>query len=130
MDEYRIIDDAAAEKKYGFRMRETIRRISQRDEGKKLLSGWSVYLCKGVADNKAPSSKEFQCIVEASGASWLSTNQQLKAASPSTLLIVTGLTNAESQLKPKTVNQARSNGAVVRSFKDLFDCIMTQAIDW
>lgn len=126
---YLILNDKEAEKKYGFTMKETLQRI-QSGGGTKILEGWSVYLCNGVAGDKAPSKQEFQCIVDATGAEWLGSQKELKAAGPKKLLVLTGVTGVERQLKVPAVKKALAQGALAKSFKELFDVIILQVCNW
>jgi hypothetical protein len=72
---YRIKHNAtycrSLEQQYtNFSMRATLRNIQHRST--LLLQGWYVYVCPKVAGQKAPSTNEFQYIIEAAGASYLS----------------------------------------------------------
>jgi hypothetical protein len=74
-----VLDDAEAEKRqHTFSMREMlIQADGMRANGKALLTGYSVHVCSGVAgkdtkNNKTPRLGEFKLIVEAAGASWMS----------------------------------------------------------
>ena len=58
-DDFLLLDNREAEKRYNFSMNETIRNgiLARRKRGG-VLGGWSVYICSGVAGNKAPNMKE------------------------------------------------------------------------
>lgn len=57
-DNFLLLNDREAEKRYGFSMKETISLgiLARRKKGG-VLGGWSVYVCSGVAGNKAPNMK-------------------------------------------------------------------------
>ena len=58
-DGYLLLNDREAEKRYNFSMEETIRHgtLARKKRGG-VLGGWSVYICAGVAGNRAPTMKE------------------------------------------------------------------------
>jgi len=58
-DGYLLLNDREAEKRYEFTMEDTIRNgILARKKRGGVLGGWSVYICSGVAGNRAPTMKE------------------------------------------------------------------------
>lgn len=73
---YRIKHDApycrSLEQQYAsFSMRTTLRNIEHRKT--LLFHGWHIYICPKVAGNKAPTTNEFQYIIAAAGATYVST---------------------------------------------------------
>jgi hypothetical protein len=131
-DDFLILNDSEAEAKYDFSMRDTLERISSNiDQGTKLLGGWCIYVCKGVAGNKAPSEDELRLIVEAAGGTWLSSLNAagMKDVDVSRLLVVTGDPETKKQLSPKLVVTALSGGAVKRTTSWLFHAVMAQHLD-
>jgi hypothetical protein len=131
-DEFLILDDTEAEEKYNFSMRRTLERISSNiDLGTTLLGDWWVYVCKGVAGNKAPSEDELRLIVEAAGGTWLASLSAsgTKGVSVSRLLVVTGDPESKKQLSVKLVASALRSGAVKQTTSWLFHAIMTQHLD-
>lgn len=122
-----ILSDEEAEEKYDFSMRQTLKTVKKRlKENDKLLGGWSVFVCKGVAGNKAPSTKELQLIVEAAGAIWL-TSLKNHLDNENTI-IVTSDPEKKSQLT-KAINTATDAGAKKRTTSWLFKALLTQETD-
>jgi hypothetical protein len=73
----------AIEQQYKFSMRTALRNIQNRynnsttdgdnnNNNNLLFHGWHIYICPKVAGNKAPTTMEFQYIIEASGGIYLS----------------------------------------------------------
>jgi len=127
-----VLHDAEAEKLYDFSMRQTLKNISSNlERGTFLLDGWWIFVCKGVAGNKAPSSEELQRIVEAAGGSWLVllTPSATKDVNPSRLLLITGDPETKKQLSSKPVASVLHNGASKRTTAWLFHAIMKQQLD-
>jgi hypothetical protein len=56
-------------------MRTTLRNIDQRTT--LLFHGWYIHVCPKVAGNKAPTTIEFQYIIEAAGATYISTMKNI-----------------------------------------------------
>jgi hypothetical protein len=66
--DFLLTDDIEAEVKYGFSMQTSIDRSERlRSNDKKVFSGWSVHVCRGVAGNKAPPQEELKLIVQQAG---------------------------------------------------------------
>jgi hypothetical protein len=131
-DNFLILNDTEAEAKYDFSMRDTLERISSNiEQDTHLLGGWWIYVCKGVAGNKAPAEDELRLIVEAAGGTWLSSLNAsgMKDVDVSRLLVVTGDPESKKQLSPKLVASALSGGAVKRATSWLFHAVMTQHLD-
>lgn len=122
-----VIADAHAEKKYGFSMKKTLKTIESRRS--RLLEGWSVYVCKGVAGNKAPGADELQLMIEAAGGSLLGSFTKKKGLDFSKILIITSDPETSKQVSTKTVAAALDEGASKRTVKWLFDALMKQESD-
>jgi hypothetical protein len=123
-----LVNDTKAEEAYGFNMSDTISRGAEmRREGKTLLNGMSVFICKGVAGNKAPPENELKLIVEAAGGTWVTVPvlEKLKASEG---IIVTSNPAPKQQLSTKEVAKAIKNGMQHRTTSWLFDCIMKQEL--
>jgi hypothetical protein len=129
-----------AEKRYVFSFLKSMNNRTRRlKDGVHLLDGWSVYVCRGVAGNNAPSEEEFRLLVEAAGASWLtdpcaSFGERLDDSSATTstqrrlLLIVTSDPERTCQVWPDDVDIAVRNGAAKRKTTWLFNAFMAQDI--
>lgn len=125
--DFLILDSKKVEKQYNFTMRRTLDNLTRRlDRGAHLLDGWSVYVCAGVAGINAPPEKEFRLIVEAAGASWLS-SPSARGLDPAKLLIITS--DPEPRMPSKPVVTALKNGATKRTTTWLFDAMMAQEVD-
>ena len=122
--------DKEAEKKYSFSMKKTLSIIVNRIDSDmpRLLEGWSVFVCKGVAGNRAPEAKELRLMVEAAGGSWLATCTK-KGIDFSKLLIITSDPEQTKPVPVKSVSGALENGASKRTTTWLFDAFMKQECD-
>jgi hypothetical protein len=127
--DYLILDNEKVEQQYKFTMRHTLTNLTRRlEQGTYLLDGWSVFVCTGVAGNKAPPEEEFRLVVEAAGASWL-TSPASRGLVHSKILIITSDPETKKQLSPKPVATALKNGATKRTTTWLFNAIMAQEAD-
>jgi len=125
-----LISDKKAEKNYGFNMKDTLKTIESRlEDGKRLLEGWQVYFCTGVAGNRAPDAKESRLMIEAAGGEWVTSCAKAKVADFKKLLIITSDPEPPKQVKVKAVSGAIENGASKRTTKWLFDAMMKQECD-
>jgi hypothetical protein len=130
-----LLEDINAEKQYDFSMREALQRGDElRGKGEFLLSGYWVYVCKGVAGNNAPPAKELELIVDAAGATWLSSisARTMKGVDASKLLIITPKSPTKKKAKTaeaKDVEKAVKNGASSHPASWLFQCIIKQSLD-
>lgn len=127
--DFLLLDDREAEKRYDFSMKETLRNgmlVRERRGG--LFGGWFVYVCSGVAGNKAPSFKELNLIVEAAGGQVLSSLSDLKNCDPLKTIVLTSKPSTKSQLKERGVAKAVSLGARIMSTAWLFHAIITQKL--
>lgn len=129
--DYLLVNDEVAESQYNFNMRDTLMRAGKmRSNRQSLLGGYSVFVCAGVAGNKAkdnrtPPLNEFHLILEAAGAKWLSS---LPRSNLSKVIVIVSKIDreAKTQLSVKTVAAAIKKGARRTSTEELFHCIMTQ----
>ena len=154
---YRIKHNASycrsLEQQYtNFSLRTTLRNIQRRSA--LLFHGWYIYVCPKVAGQKAPSTNEFQYIIEAAGAKyvsamknivWNDNNNEEKeerghAGSVNILMITsdpptkTQLTHIEKQSKSLSV--LLSSDPLMNKTKEIYDrtttwffhTIMTQEI--
>jgi len=125
-----LVLDKDAEKKYSFSMKKTMGIIESRlnNATPRLLEGWTVYICKGVAGNRAPDAKELRLMIEAAGGSW-TTSCAKKGLDFSKLLIITSEPEPSKQVSVKAVSGALENGAEKRTTTWLFDAMMKQECD-
>lgn len=123
-----LLNDAKAETAYGFKMRETLSNGNRmRQEGKTLLNGMSVFICDGVAGNKAPPENELKLIINAAGGKWVTAPALAKVKAPQTI-IITSNPAQKGQLSAKEVSKAIKKGTMCRTTNWLFDCIMKQEL--
>jgi hypothetical protein len=140
VNDFRLLDDKDAEAQYTFSMRETLLRSHEmRTSGKTLLGGFAVFVCPGVAGQKAkgnmtPPAKEFRLIIEAAGATWLSSVPSSKTKGEddfSSIVVVTSKLDdeAEKQLTNKRIAAVVEKCALVLTTEQLFHSMMTQQLD-
>ncbi|KAL3802984.1 hypothetical protein HJC23_011607 [Cyclotella cryptica] len=124
------VDDAEAEKRYSFSMRETIQNGNnvRRARGGVLGGRW-IYICKGVAGNLAPSTKELHLIIEAAGGAVLRSLSSSLSYDPAHMIIITSDPRTHSQLNENGIEQHIANGAKMRTTSWLFHTIITQRFD-
>lgn len=134
-EDYFIVD-AKAESQYDFCMVQTLDKArANLTEGSPLLHGIFVYVCKGVAGNKAPPENELKLIVEAAGGVWLTrlddpTCTYGKGRNCVLVIITSSDPKAEKrQLKVRDVTSALRNGAVHKTTAWLFHTMLTQERD-
>jgi hypothetical protein len=133
-NDFLLLGDKKAEETYDFDMRITLQRGDKlRRKNKFLLSGYSVYVCSGVAGVKAPPKEELNLIVNAAGGKWLSSlaPRDIGDINASKILIVT----KEKPDKKKTKSTEASNvdkavklGAQTCHASRLFQCIIRQSM--
>jgi hypothetical protein len=131
-----LVKDGVAETQYDFNMRETLVRAGKlRSNGKIVLGTYCVFVCTGVAgnqskDNRTPPLKEFRLILEAAGATWISSLPNSTSSSSifsKVILIVSKVEReAKKQLSLKKVAEAVNKGAISQTTEELFHGIMTQ----
>jgi hypothetical protein len=131
-----LVDDGEAEANYDFHMRETLMRAgSMRSSGKSLLGRYSVFVCAGVAGNKSknnrtPPIEEFRLILEAAGATWLSSLPSNTKSLSSTIVIMSKVAGeAKKQLSAKKVAETLKKGAISKTTEEMFHGIMTQKFE-
>lgn len=127
--DFLLLGDKEAEKKYNFNMKETLengRKARLEKDG--VLSGWSVYVCSGVAGNNAPSSKELNLVIEATGATLLRSLSASAVSDPSKTIVLTSDPCTGKQSSEKGVVRVTKLGAKLRSTSWLFHTIITQNI--
>lgn len=130
-DKFLVLHDTEAEKKYEFSMRQTLKRISNNlEKHASLLGGRSVFVCKGVAGNKAPSENELRMIIGAAGGTWLASLSAatIKDIDASRILLITSDPEQKKQVSPKPVANALRNGAAKCTTSFLFHAIMLQEL--
>ncbi|KAL7498806.1 hypothetical protein ACHAWT_006663 [Skeletonema menzelii] len=126
---YLLVDDKEAEKRYSFSMRETIQNGIQVRENGGVLGGLYVYICSGVAGNKAPSTKELNLIIEAAGGKVLSSLTASKLADPAKTIVLTSDPSTPSQLREPGVRNILKLGGKIVPISWLFEVIITQCIN-
>lgn len=125
-DDFLLLDNESAEKAYNFSMRESIRNgILARKRGG-LLGGWCVYICSGVAGNKAPSVKELTLIIEATGARVITSLNDSDMLEPQSIMILTSDPTTEAQKNEFGVRKIERLGAQIVTTTWLFQTIITQ----
>merc|ERR1712194_417788 len=122
-EDFLLLGDKEAERTYTFSMKETLHngRRARLERGG-VLGGWSVYICSGVAGNNAPSSKDLDLIVQATGATLLSNLTRI--ADPLKTIVITSDPVTQCQLKES--GAARGLGGKIRTTLWLFSTIITQ----
>jgi hypothetical protein len=131
-----LVSDGVAETQYNFNMRETLMRAGKmRSNGKSLLGAYSIFVCTGVAgnkskDNRTPPLEEFRLILEAAGATWISSlpnSTKSSSISSKVILLVSKVDReAKKQLSLKKVAEAVKKGAISKTTEEVFHGIMTQ----
>jgi hypothetical protein len=125
-----LIRDKDFEKHYNFSMEKAYNRIfSHVKNDTRLLEGWSVFVCPGVAGNKAPPTIELKLIVEAARGSWLTKLAPNPKVSYDKTLIITSDPPTSKQENAKYVENAVKEGARKRTTTWLFRATMTQELD-
>ncbi|KAL9180369.1 hypothetical protein ACHAXT_008339 [Thalassiosira profunda] len=126
-DDYLLLGDKEAEKRYDFTMKDTLEKgRAARLERGGVLGGWSVHIGSGVAGNNAPSAKELNLIVEATGATLL---PKISAVSdPAKTIILTSDPCTDAQRSARGVPKAVGQGAKLLPTTWLFHTIITQQL--
>lgn len=133
VDDYLLTNDKEAESKYDFSMQNSLANADEmQKKGTKVLTGWSVHVCKGVAGNKAPPAKELKLIVENAGGAWKPSLAQGPLANSdfSRLLIITSDPEKKSQTTVRAVKAALADGATKKTTSWLFGCMMKQEVSF
>jgi hypothetical protein len=125
-----LIHDKDFEKSYNFSMEKAYKRItSHLKNGTRLLDGWFVYVCPGVAGNKAPPTNELKLIVEAARGSWLTKLAPNPKVPYEKTLIITSDPPTSKQENAKYVDKAVREGARKRTTTWFFRATMTLELD-
>jgi hypothetical protein len=120
------IGDKEAETKYNFSMKETVQNgMLARTRGG-VLGGYYVYVCSGIAGNRAPSIKEFKLIIEAAGGHLLNSLAPSEVVDPLKTIVLTNEPPTSSQLKERGVKNIVKCGGKVETTSWLFHSIITQ----
>lgn len=130
-DNFLLVNDKKFEKKCNFEMRSALESSAElRKKGKKVLSGWSVHVCKGVAGEKAPPEQEMKLIVEHAGGVWTPSLSQKKLADVdlSKIVIITSDPEVQKQASVKPVKNVLDKGAKKATTSWLFDTLMRQEV--
>ena len=127
---YLLVGDKEAEKHYSFSMKETIQNgIQVRETTGGVLGGLYVYICSGVAGNRAPSTKELNLIIEAAGGKVLSSLATCKLLDPAKTIVLTSDPSTPSQLREPGVRNILKLGGKTMKTSWLFHVIITQCIN-
>lgn len=120
--------DREAEKTYTFSMAETLKNgQSAREDRGGVLGGWYVYICNGVAGNKAPSAKELKLLVDAAGATLLPSLSDKHVVDFAKTMVITSDPATKSQQKERGIDKVSSANRKTTSW--LFQTMITQTID-
>lgn len=120
--------DREAEKTYTFSMEETLKNgQSAREDRGGVLGGWYVYICHGVAGNKAPSAKELKLLVDAAGATLLPSFSEKHVVDFAKTLVITSDPATKSQQKERGIDKVSIANRKTTSW--LFQTMITQTID-
>jgi hypothetical protein len=126
----------AFEKKYGFKLKESIKRARQlRVENRLLLSGIKAYICPGVAgkndtNNRTPIASEFRAILEGAGATVIKMLPE-SFEKITRIIIITSKVEKEAakQRKASLVKRALEEREVVAlTTTEIFDAITSQIL--
>lgn len=128
-NDYLLLSDRDAEKTYNFSLSDALKNgeLARKERGG-VLGGCFVYICSGVAGNKAPSLKELKLIIEAAGATMLQSLSDQNVIDPTKTIIITSDPASESQLKERGVKRVTSMGGRVCTTSWLFQTTITQEI--
>ncbi|CAB9510086.1 of DNA damage checkpoint protein 1 [Seminavis robusta] len=127
------ITDKAAEALYGFSMQTSLERAEKlRSNEKNVLSGWSVFLCHGVAGNMSPPEEEWGYLVEGAGGTFISSMSQktVSGIDLRNLVIITSDPEQKTQTKSNLIRFALENGAKQVTTSKFFSFIMNQKMDF
>jgi hypothetical protein len=121
------VQDHRAEQAHNFSMSRSLQNLDRHlRKGVLLLSGWSVFVCPGVAGKKAPPTNDFRLLVEAAGAIWLA-SISMPDLNMTKVVVITS--DPEMKAQQKTTATAVNKGASKRTKTWLFDAMMRQEID-
>eukprot|EP00956_Cyclotella_meneghiniana_P035820 scaffold118490_cov73-Cyclotella_meneghiniana.AAC.4 len=123
--DFLVLNDKVAEATYNFSMQETLENGKKaRDNGGGVLAGFSFFICRKVADVKAPPMKALQLIIEAAGAKVIKSLSD--AEDPLKTIILTSDPSTKAQLSERGVKGIADAGAKIRTTSWLFHTIFTQ----
>lgn len=120
-----LISDRAAERKYSFSMKQTLRNGQEVREEGGLLDGWAVYFCKNVAGRKAPKEHDLNLIVSAAGGTVLAKSDLPMGRN---VLVITSDPPTPSQISDQSALKLKEGGASEFRISWLFNCIMHQSL--
>ena len=128
-NDFLLLSDREAEKTYNFKLSDSLKNgsIARADRGG-VLGGWYVYICSGVAGNKAPSAKEMKLIVEAAGATMLYSLAEKNVIDPAKSIIITSDPATKSQVKERGVDRVTSMGGHICTTSWLLQTMITQSL--
>jgi hypothetical protein len=121
--DFLVLEDKAAETTYDFSMSETLENGKDARHRGGVLAGYSIYICKNVADNNAPPMKALMLIVDAAGGQVI---ESLAKVDPSKTIILTSDPSTTAQLAEKGVDQIANSGGKVLTTSWLFHTMITQ----
>eukprot|EP01082_Thalassiosira_pseudonana_P003977 g2967.t1 g2967 contig12:1169612-1173956(+) len=127
-DNFLLLGDKEAEKAYNFSMKETLVNGEVARENGGVLGGWSVFVCPGVAGNKAPSTQEFNLILKAAGATVLKSLSKSDTSDPTKTIVITSEPSTKAQLSVCGVERVSKLGAKIFPAPWLFHTIITQKL--
>ena len=126
-DDFLLLSDKEAEKTYNFSLSDSLRNGALvREERGGVLGGWNLYICSGVAGNRAPPAKELKLIVEAAGATFLRSVSGKSALDPAKTIIITSDPANDKQLKE--ARKVTTMGARTHTTTWLFQVMITQSL--
>lgn len=127
---YLLLNDSKAEKNYSFSMRTTLREGRERRENGGLFYGWKIFVCEGVAGNKAPKEHELRAMIEAGGGIWLNSGDIPVPVmnDPNHVIVITSDPPYQYQIEDPHAEIAAENGAGFYTTSWLFDVLMHQKI--
>lgn len=127
--DFLLLSDKEAERTYNFKLSDSLKNGAiVRTERGGVLGGWYVYICSGVAGNKAPSSKELKLIVEAAGATMLYSLAEKNVIDAAKTIVLTSDPANKSQLEERGVDRVTSMGGRICTTSWLFQTMITQSL--
>ena len=136
-----LVNDTEAEEKYKMVLRDSIARskIMREEENRRLLSGYSVYIIKGVdgvntRTHKTPKLEDFKMMINAAGGKLLRQDELYERPTKNTdyskFIIITSKLEDEKkkQLREKYVKDAIKDGARDVDTETFFDSFMRQQL--
>ena len=130
-DDFLLLADANAERRYQFKMTETMKRSTNlREASSTLLNGQGVFVCKGITGKTAPPANELKLIVNAAGGTWLPYASRLKGHSSDDAIIITSDPPEKTQLSSKDVAAAIKRGVRHLTIGWLFHAVISQEVDY